>query len=204
MSPGTLPSWSRDKACGLKNPRQILVVWEDARLPPSPQGYQTLTAPALPPLTRHCSLCLGPLWLMSGRTFTAPPHANSPGQVKQPLYFPLLIHGLRLSRPDTDFRGDSAPHIPVHVFVSQGSWEFICLFLSAGQTQAPLRPLLTVGRDDVLLMILERLGAASRTLSFWSCGLGCLYHPRASGSFPISCFATGTSSQCWLQSLKQS
>ena len=93
------------------------------------------------------------------------------------------------------------------LFVSQGSWEFICLFLSAGQTQTPLRPLLTVGRDEVLLMIVESLGAVSRTMSFWFCGLGCSYHPRASGSFPINCFATGTSSKGWirvLNSLKES
>lgn len=46
------------------------------------------------------------------------------------------------------------------------------MFLSAGRTQALLRPLLTVGRDETLLMMLERLGAASRTLAFSFVTLG--------------------------------
>lgn len=170
MSPGTLPSWSRDKACGLTNPRPQ----SSGEMPGFPQhlsGAVILLQPLhfLCPLgTVRCAWVLS--GFMTGRAFTSSLYANSPVQVKQPLYFSHLILGLGLDQIQT-LGSLCFLYFCLLLFVCQGSWEFICLFLSAGQTQAPLRPLLTIGGDEVLLMMFESLDAASRTLSFWFCDL---------------------------------
>lgn len=85
-----------------------------------------------------------------------------------------------------------------------GSRELICLFLSGEQAQAPPRPLLSVGRDVVLLMLPESLGTASGTSPPWSQDLGCSHQPFGPrGSFPASCLVTSASNKGWIQSPKQ-
>lgn len=83
-----------------------------------------------------------------------------------------LIHGLGLSRLGTDFRELLRP-----IFLSTS----ICLprimgvYLLVSQCWAdsgPTGPLLTVDRDEVLLMMLTKLGTASRSLAFWFVTLG--------------------------------